>query len=257
MNRRSRLFAALLFAVAVATPQRADAMWVFTWLDDLSGPGPFWGLELNLGVHCFPVDPPPPPPKCHCAKPQDEPRSTSSATIDVAPSCRRALLKPGLSRIGVVLGGAVASNNPLDYGEVGHQSRSTAVGLLTFGGSYDYTLAPAIDVGAEAGFAYFIGPRFTNFGRPYIKPAKVTLRPLVLAHCGFVHCKDEEKLKGQDVAEKHRWLLVYLDWHRLIGDMDGGDFGAPADQVFKVQGHEDNFEWGVTIDLLRLARKTH
>jgi hypothetical protein len=49
---------------------------------------------------------------------------------------------------------------------------------------------------------------------------------------------------------------VYLDWHRLIGDIDGDDFGAPAD-TFRVQGHEDNFEWGVTIDLLRLARKTH
>lgn len=40
-----------LLAFALLLPARADA-W-FGWLDNLSGPGPFWGAEFDIPIACF------------------------------------------------------------------------------------------------------------------------------------------------------------------------------------------------------------
>jgi hypothetical protein len=221
-------------------PASASAFGFLEWLDRLSGPGPFWGFNLELELKCFggvPPPPPPPPPGITVAPP-------TALRMPVDESCRKAKLIEHKFTWMVTPGFAISENNPLDYGDTGHQDTSTAVRLIRGGTSLDYRIDQAVEIGAGAGLFYFNGPRFNDFVRAFVQPARLTLRPLLLV----------PKWRRDDEKRDHRgWLLLEINWLLLLGTIDGADFGAPADPWRT--SNENQLEVGLSIDVYRLFKR--
>jgi hypothetical protein len=135
------------------------------------------------------------------------------------------------------LGGSIAENNPLFYGDEGRQEQSTAVRLVKAGVSADWTFDRAFDVGAGFGMMYFAGPRFDNFSRGFIEPVRIAVRPIML----------------RSKRDDNGWLIVSASWQILLGTIDGADFGAPLDTFSEKNEHIP--EVGVSIDLVRLVKR--
>lgn len=216
-RRLSRLLMLVVLA-GCAVPATADAG-ILSWLDKLSGPGPFWGIEASFAVRCFVVG---------------ESNQTGQATRPEGSGfvigCPKSELKQKEFAWFLTIGGAIAEHNPLDYDDLGRTAESTAVRMLKFGTALDYRVFPALEIGSGVGVRYFAGPRFDNFALPYIQPARMTIRPLLWS--------------GND------WLLLSANWDILLGVVDGAKFGAPRDS-FRAD-RENNLEIGVSIDLVRL-----
>lgn len=219
MSRFRRVVPVVLLLVLI--PASASAQGFFRWLGKLSGPGPFWGVSGEIYLKCIPTK----------KKPE---MMMPGGRI----TCPKMTLDDKHLTIYLNLTGAVAENNPLNYGDVGAQEESTAVRLLKVGASVDWTAHRTFDVGLGAGFAYFGGPRFDNFARPYVQPLRTAFRPLMLA----------EKATDND-----GWLIVSANWQILIGTIDGEDFGAPLD-AFR-SSNEHDLELGLSVDIIRLIKR--
>lgn len=223
----------LTLCMVLTAPRAADAG-LLSWLSQLSGPGPFWGIDVGVCVKPFilPADKNKPNPS------PDGPRGRQALYF----SCPGARLDQRHVSWNVNFGGAIAENNPLDYGDTGRQRQSTAVRLLQVGSSLDYTLHPVLDLGAGAGVFYFAGPRFDNFLRAYVEPVRVSVRPLIWS----------ERHLASDQIDRRGWLRVSAAWTILLGEIDGATFGAPLDPF-----HEENesiLSLGLSIDVVRLLR---
>ena len=217
MSRFRRVVPVVLLLVLI--PASASAQGVFRWLGRLSGPGPFWGVSGEIYLKCIDT-------------------KTAGVMGGVRLSCPDTTLDDKHLTIYLNLTGAIAENNPLNYGDVGAQEESTAVRLLKVGTSLDWTAHRTFDVGAGAGFAYFAGPRFDNFARPYVHPLRTALRPLMF--------------RGT-ATDDDGWLIVSANWQILLGTIDGEDFGAPLD-TFR-SSNEHDLELGLSIDIIRLLRR--
>jgi hypothetical protein len=151
--------------------------------------------------------------------------------------CRKASVDDRFTTIYINFSGSIAENNPLFYGDAGHQTESTAVRMLKIGASADWTVHKTLDIGTGFGLLYFAGPRFDNFSRGYVQPLRFSLRPLM-----FWSTKKDDG-----------WLLLQANWQIIVGTIDGADFGAPLDP-FESKNEQD-VEIGVAIDVFRLFKK--
>jgi hypothetical protein len=226
MNLR-RVFPLLLLLTLV--PSTVQAQGFLRWLGRLSGPGPFWGLGADIALKCLGVDETDEAP----GTPEEvRPRVLTGFRF----SCPDARLNDRHATVYLVVGGAIAENNPLNYGDAGAQTESTAVRMLKVGASIDWTVHKMVDVGTGAGMVYFAGPRFDNFSLGYVQPVRFTFRPLLISEAAKDH---------------HGWLLLSANWQILLGAIDGADFGAPSDP-FRSRNEQD-VEVGVSIDVFRFV----
>jgi hypothetical protein len=215
--RHALAFAAVILA---GTPAPAHAG-LLSWLDQLSGPGPFAVFDGSLGV------------KCSRPPSQRAGEVTSASGISAGCQSKVTLAKRNLTWF--VSGGAglEIKKNHLQYDHAGaHRVR-----LLRAGTSLDYTVFSTLDIGTGAGVMYFAGPEFSNFARPYIEPVRIGIRPLA-------------KWKGT-VHERRGALLLYANWNILLGSVEGKDFGAPSDS-FHARHELKRHECGLTLDVGRL-----
>ena len=222
-NHLSRVLL-LAIAMTVVTPRAADAG-ILSWLSRLSGPGPFWGIDLDV-----------------CMKAIDRgrgPKPTPGMRSGIRLSCPDTTLdRPHISWY-ANFGWALASDNPLDYTGVDVAGKSDRVWLLKLGTSLDYTVRPALDIGIGGGIFHFGGERFESFTRPYLEPVRVAVRPLLL-----------RPGRNTSNTERDGWLLVSASWIVHLGTLDGASFGAPLDPFREY--NENNWSLGLTVDVFRL-----
>ena len=166
MTRLLRV-ASVLVLLSLMSPAHADAG-LLSWLDRLSGPGPFWGADIGIALNC----------KKEKGKENEGLLRSASDTLRLG--CRNEDLNKKHFTWFMNIGLAATTHNNLDYGDRPEPEPSTAVGVLRLGTSVDYTIDASLDVGIGGGFMYFAGPGFVNFARPYVQPLRVTVRPLML-----------------------------------------------------------------------------
>ena len=192
---------------------------ILSWLDQLSGPGPFVVFDVSKGVWCS-------------QKPKVElitGRWGCQSTVS--------LEEPNLTWY--LTGGAgFALDNPLDYGT---GQDKPPVRIVKLGTSLDYTIHRLVDIGAGVGVLYFNGPRFSNFARLYIEPVRLGFRPLLLNTHGALTPR-QERLGA---------FVLYVNWNIVTGTLEGSTFGAPSDS-FRARHELDRKEFGLAIDLARL-----
>jgi hypothetical protein len=223
----------LAMVMVVMAPRSADAN-LLSWLSRLSGPGPFWGVDVSVCVDAVPVgdaDGTTPPPATM------EPQEVTGFLFP----CTEMTFERRHVSFNINGGAAYAWKNPLNYDNV-DVGRSDNVWLLKLGTSADYTAAPSFDIGAGVGIFHFGGKRFANFTRPYVEPVRVAVRPLLWR-------------SGRDAKQRNRdaWLVLTASWIIHLGTMDGADFGAPNDPFRSHNEH--NWQAGVSLDVLRLLKK--
>lgn len=240
MTRLFRVAAGCLLLV-FAAPAYLEAG-LLSWLDRLSGPGPFWGIDFGIALKC-----PSPPPPCRDPTCQGVAQTTSSVRV----SCPGERLDKKHFNYYFNVGVAGTTRNKLNYGDRPEPEPSTAIGLVRIGSSVDYTLDPSLDVGAGAGFMYFGGESFDNSARPYVQPLRISIRPLLLnwSPQPFRNdCNYTEKLR------RRGWFIITFDLNLVVGTLDGASFGAPADLW---RAHNEIVpEFGVSIDVVKLLARS-
>lgn len=209
---------------SLAVPRAAGAG-ILSWLDQLSGPGPFVVFDASRGVWCSQP------------KPQPQPQVVAGRW---GCQSRVSLEKPNLTWY--LTGGAgFALDNPLDYGT---GNDKPPVRIVKLGTSLDYTVHRLVDIGAGAGVFYFNGPRFPNFARVYVEPLRLGFRPLLLGS------RDGLTPRRNRLGA----FVVYANWNIVTGSLNGRTFGAPADP-FRARNELDRKEFGLAIDFGRLFRR--
>lgn len=222
----------LAAALVAMTPQSADAG-LLSWLSRLSGPGPFWGLDAEICMKTFTAE-------REGTKPPDfHTESVGGGALRL--SCPGAKLDKRHVSWHLNVGAALAWKNPLDYSGVDVTDRSKRVWLLKLGTSFDFTVAPSVDVGVGGGIFYFGGERFDGFTRPYIEPLRLAVRPLLLA-----------RGRNKDETEHDGWLAISGSWIIHLGTLDGPSFGAPLSTFRSYNEH--NVGLGLTVDVIRLLK---
>ena len=230
----TRLFrtSVILWLLCVGAPSPASAS-IMDWLDRLSGPGPFWGVDLDMQVNC---------PSRKEGSPPSGVKALASAIVISCPN-ESFHTQHFNWYLTTGLGFATSGKNKLNYGEASNTS-TKAIGTFKVGTAVDYTASRAFDLGVGAGVMYFYGPRFDNFARPYFQPLRLAIRPLLL--------KDIPRSR-QTSNDPNGWLIVNLNVMVLLGTIDGSTFGAPADPW-----HVHNEfvpEIGVGLDVVKLLKK--
>ena len=221
----------LLLLLSLTMPAHAEAG-LLSWLDRLSGPGPFWGVDAGIALNC----------KKEKGKEEEGLFRTAGDTLRLG--CRNEDLENKHPTWFLNIGAAAARHNDLKYGDRPEPEHSKDIGVIRLGTSVDYTLDASLDVGVGGGFTYFVGPSFVNFARPYVQPLRVTVRPLLL--------RWQKGGKHKHKLENLSWLLVNVNVNVLLGTIHGADFGAPADP-FRV--HNDIVpEIGIGVDVATLFK---
>jgi len=228
----TRLFrtSVILWLLCLGAPSRADAS-IMDWLDRLSGPGPFWGIDFDMQVNC--------PSRASSSVNQGNRFKVLAANIVISCPDERFdkrhvnwYLTPGL--------GWTKQLNHLGDVPPTNPDATKAIGTDKLGTAIDYTVAPAVDIGAGAGFLYFYGPRFVNFARPYVQPFRVAIRP-GLFKPGASTESTSSTVRGA--------LAINFSVTMIVGTIAGSDFGVPASS-FHVH-NEFVPEVGISLDVLR------
>ena len=222
----------LATVMVVMAPRSADAN-LLSWLSRLSGPGPFWGVDVSVCVHAIPVEE---------EDPSLQPTGPRKHEMTLLFPCTEMTLERRHVSFNVNGGAAYAWKNPLNYDGVDVEGRSDNVWLLKLGTSVDYTAAPSFDIGAGVGLFYFNGKRFPHFTRPYVEPVRVAIRPLMW-----------RTGRTPEQRDRDAWLVLTTSWIIHLGTMDGADFGA-ANDPFRSH-NEHNWQAGVSLDVLRLLKR--
>jgi hypothetical protein len=218
--------AVVLVATMVACSAGTAHAGLISWLDQLSGPGPFWIFDGSYGIKCS-GDP----------VPSTERRKAETFGFGIRGGCEaRRSLEQRTWTWYLSAGAGFATENHLNYSDAG----SHPVRLVRFGTSVDRTVHRTLDLGAGIGGMYFAGPDFSNFTRMYLEPVRVNVRPLVL-------------WPGAPGARRERRgaLSVYINWNILVGTVEGKDFGAPLD-TFRAHTELNRKEYGLILDIGRL-----
>ena len=210
---------AVVAIASLAVPQTAHAG-ILSWLDQLSGPGPFVVFDASFGVWC--------------SQDLTKPRGGAGRW-----GCQSTVSLEERNLTWYLTGGAgCALDNPLDYGT---GVDKPPVRFVKLGTSLDYTVHRTVDIGAGVGVLYFNGPRFPNFARLYVEPVRLGFRPFLLNSRGPLTPR-QQRLGA---------FVLYVNWNILTGTLEGRDFGAPSDP-FRARNELDRKEFGLAIDFGRL-----
>jgi hypothetical protein len=174
MRRASLTLACAIPLCFIAAPANAQ---IWRWIYELSGPGPFSGLEFERRLLCFSDQssrPAPPP-----ASPGRE-RAARALEI-LGPGCFFRPTPPDrVRRASINLAVAVldASENNLRYG---NPSVDRDVKLTSIEPSLWWRPTASVEVGTSAGILWFSGPAFVSFRRGFFEPIRIDVKPLALA----------------------------------------------------------------------------
>jgi hypothetical protein len=220
----------ILWLLCVGAPSRASAS-IMDWLDRLSGPGPFWGVDFDMQVNC--------PSRAASSLAEGNRFKVVAANIVISCPDERFdqrhfswYLTPGLGWTRQLNGLGKVSSSDLDA--------TKAIGTVKLGTAIDYTVAPAVDIGAGGGFLYFYGPRFVNFARPYVQPFRVAVRPGLF--------KPGASIENTSSTWRGAFVINF-SVTVIVGTIDGSDFGVPANP-WRVH-NEFVPEAGISLDVLR------
>jgi hypothetical protein len=231
----------VLALIGLAVPESAQAG-LLSWLGRMSGPGPFFGVDLSRCVAVIGGERPRHPAGAGASEEPEPTRGDLAATVALCPELRGGRRYRPHWTFSAVAGLSGSLENQLQ--REGHDGR--AVWVLNAGGTADYTATPWLAVGAGAGINHFFGKDFRAFARPYVEPY-VTVRPALLGRSGEI---PRASSKGEAVL---RSLLVSVGWRVLFADLDGASFGAPSDP-FHVH-NEGRLSVGLGIDVWAIVDK--
>lgn len=226
------LCAAFLFSSA--GPAQAQ---IWRWIYELSGPGPFTGLELEWRLVCF----------------ADESNSAGAAAVasDTNETSRwLGVLGPGClfrpvrldqerrASVNLAFGLLSAKDNNLLYADPGTDRE---VKLTSIEPTAWWRPLKSVEVGAGGGLFWFSGPAFESFHRVFLEPFRVDVKPVALVkqlmskptaewmeaisfRAGFViipqsfRAQDFGAIPGtfQTSRENLPTFSVYIDWEPLI-----------------------------------------
>jgi hypothetical protein len=148
----------LLCAFCLSSSSLAHAG-IMEWIDQLSGPGPFWGVALEARLHCFDADKPP--------------------DIPARKSCLNRLGENKRRLITVNFSAAIAwaAHNDLPYA---NSTAQKGVKLISFEPAVWWYPIPPVALGVSAGVDRFSGPAFETFYRGYVTPVQVEIKPFAI-----------------------------------------------------------------------------
>jgi hypothetical protein len=158
----------------IAAPAHAQ---IWRYIYELSGPGPFRGLEFERRLLCFSVQSPtatPPP-----ASPGRE-RAARALEI-LGPGCFFRPTPPDRVRrasINLAFGLLDAKENNLRYA---NPSVDREVKLTSIEPSLWWRPTASVEVGTGGGMLWFSGPAFASFRRGFFEPVRIDVKPLALA----------------------------------------------------------------------------
>ena len=128
----------ILWLLCVGAPSPASAS-IMDWLDRLSGPGPFWGVDLDMQVNC---------PSRKEGSPPSGVKALASAIVISCPN-ESFHTQHFNWYLTTGLGFATSGKNKLNYGEASNTS-TKAIGTFKVGTAVDYTASRAFDLGVGA-----------------------------------------------------------------------------------------------------------
>jgi hypothetical protein len=218
--RRLGLALTLCLLAHLALPSPAHAWW--HWIDELSGPGPFNGFEVDLRLVCFSEQ--------VATKKVDEERDDNQRLKkamlagSLPPGCR---FKPvpleNQRRASLNLDVAYlwANRSNLQYADQGRHS----VHLFILRPTFWVRPARSIEVGAGVSLYHFDGNSFNAFSRVVIEPLIFDLKPLALIRDAL---GQSDKNDLRDHPDSQWDLLVSLRFGMAFipKGFDATDFGA-------------------------------
>ena len=148
------LLCGLLLSPATAHAARDDAGW-WGWLERLSGPGPFHGGGVDLGLFCAP----------------------QSGGLDLC-SWRTRPGEPETKQVVAVRIGWLSSGDNQRFEDTPGDRR--AVHAFELGASYTFRLVSALDAGFGAGMVRFSGEGFDSFSRIVLTPILLSFAPFAI-----------------------------------------------------------------------------
>jgi hypothetical protein len=187
---------AVLFAMACAGVERAEAQGLRGWIDRLSGPGPFEGYGVLVEPVCYGVPQIPPP------------QDPVDRNLTLLGDCDRQHWRLDL---GVEVSFYHANRNPLSYPDDPPNERRE-VDLRMVVPYVDLVPRPWIELGAGLGVAWFSGDLFDTNATLVIQPVRATVKPLVLLF--------GDKNPALTVLQLRGLLTIFP------GGFDATDFGA-------------------------------
>lgn len=173
MKRRQAVWV-LCVLFCLALPSRAHAG-VIEWVDNLSGPGDFYGFTFEWRLVCM-VEPVP------AEETAKEEKIRTGAVGIIGPGCVFNRIPRTHRRVASVnlqfgLFWDKAKENRLSYADPDFDEK---VRMTTVEPSFWVRPARWVEAGSGAGIAWFSGPGFESFRRVYLKPVQVDLKLLAL-----------------------------------------------------------------------------
>jgi hypothetical protein len=165
----TRARTSLLLVCFALWPTVATAQWGWwEFLENLSGPGPFNGWNIEWRVVCFPDKSSP--------KPADQ--AASTPRFVTIPGCLFNPLGTDERRrgsINIAFGILEAEENNLRYADPAQDDEVT---LTSVKSSLWWSPVRYIELGMSGGIFWFGGPAFESFWRVYFEPLQVDVKPL-------------------------------------------------------------------------------
>jgi hypothetical protein len=193
------------------------------WLDRLSGPGEFAGVEVSAQIFCYGV----PEATKAGASVADTPGSATAAHrewggVDLACHGKvdrlREKGKPDVDLWRVAFGleyaRSTAADNPLEYGG-GSQGDGPTVTLNELVSTVGFMPNAWLEVGAGAGIGWFTTAGFGTTAKALVQPVRVSVRPFTLLMAGR-----ERRPPAAGI------LQLRFNLTSFPGGFDAADFGA-------------------------------
>jgi hypothetical protein len=210
--RRAAIPFLLSALMSLTLPTLADAG-IWRWIDELSGPGPWNGVQLEARVLCFVPE-------------TEEETARWQRTIGGKTPCLFVDESPERrSRVSInfEFGMLWAKDNPIEYGEALDQDQKR-VRLFPMQGMLYWEARRGIELGTGGGIFFFSSKHglFDNFHRIVLEPMRVDVRPFDIL------------IRDQGRRDKLHWKLARTLTFRqsmifIPKGFDAADFGSQVD----------------------------
>jgi hypothetical protein len=208
-------FTLLLCAlVQIVTPAPARANWILDWIDELSGPGPFYGPSFEWRLICFSV---PDPANRDAVETTDESRQAGARVLQFfGPGCffkQVPVTHQRRASINLKFGLLKAKKNNLAYAL---PEADRDVKLTTLVPSISWRAARSVEFQFGAGVFWFSGPQFESFHRVVLQPVQADVKPLAAIN----HFRGADPVWWDELLSLRGGLVI------VPRGFDASDFGA-------------------------------
>ena len=216
---------ALCVLCSLSAPATSQAG-IIEWIDNLSGPGPFWGVSFEWRLVCVSAE----------DKASKEGGTRNVPLGVIAPGCVLKQVPKEHHRVASLnlqfgLFWDKGDDNQLKYAD---PSFHEDVKITTVEPSFWLRPYRAVELGSGVGVAWFGGPGFDSFTRVYLKPIQLDVKPIALLH------------KNGRYGDKDETVAVRVGMTIFPAGFESKDFGALPG--FKVD-RDILFNWGIVFDL--------